>query len=176
LPSYTCPLIANICLDGKYLLSFAQGEKIMPNTLHQSKNSNDVLNLTNGQDITVRRKLSGPALRTFLKIAERWHLSPGEKLKLLGSPHRQTFSNWQRGKTHTTFDLDTLTRISLIIGIYKALHILYPEENFADAWVNMPNSNPLFQGRPAIDYMCGGSIDNLFRVRRLLDARRGSWS
>ena len=132
--------------------------------------------LTHADNLEVRQKLSVPAFKTFCNIAEKWHLSPKERLALLGSPHRQTYSNWKQGKHKYTLSLDILTRISLLIGIYKALHILYPDDNFADAWVKMPNSNPLFQGKQAIEYMCAGSIDNLFRVRRLLDARRGSWS
>jgi hypothetical protein len=37
----------------------------------------------------------------------------------------------------------------------------------------MPNSHPLFGGRPAIAVMVDGGIDALYRVRRLLDGRRG---
>jgi antitoxin Xre/MbcA/ParS-like protein len=40
----------------------------------------------------------------------------------------------------------------------------------------MPNSNPLFGGKPALTLMTDGGIDGLFRVRRLLDSRRGGWN
>ncbi len=147
----------------------------MSNNSSKQQATNRKFDLSNSKSPSVRRKLSGPGFRAFQKIADRWNLSRGQKLGLLGFPNRQTYMNWEEKKI-PTFNFDTLTRFSLIIGIYKALHILYPEENFADAWVKMPNSNPLFQGKPAIDYMASGSIDNLFRVRRLLDARRGTWS
>ena len=39
---------------------------------------------------------------------------------------------------------DTLTRLSLVLGIYKALQVLYPEPAFADRWIGVPNSHTLF--------------------------------
>jgi hypothetical protein len=69
-----------------------------------------------------------------------------------------------------------LIRISLVLGIYKDLRILYPEEDLAHRWVKLPNSNPLFGGRPALALMTEGGIDGLYQVRRLLDGRRGGWN
>ena len=63
-----------------------------------------------------------------------------------------------------------------MIGIYKSLQVLYPEPTFADTWPRMPNSHAIFGGRPALTLMTDGGIDGLFRVRRLLDSRRGGWS
>jgi hypothetical protein len=117
-------------------------------------------------------KLSGPGLRTFLNISQAWNLSNEEMRALLGWPSESTFYQYKSGKCGT-LAYDTLTRISLIIGIYKALHILYPEETLADSWVRLPNRNPLFGGRPAIELMVNAGLDGLFQVRRLLDGRRG---
>ena len=69
-----------------------------------------------------------------------------------------------------------LMRISLILGIYKDLHILYPEPALADRWVRLPNSNPLFGGEPALSLMIESGMDGLYQVRRLLDGRRGGWN
>lgn len=126
-------------------------------------------------DPEVRRRKSGPALRAFFNIAARWHLSVREAQGLLGWPAASTFHKYKKGD-HGTLAYDTLVRISLVVGIYKALHILYPEAAFADRWVRMPNSNPHFAGRPPLALMVEGGIDGLYRVRRLLDARRGAWS
>ena len=68
---------------------------------------------------------------------------------------------------------DTLTRLSLVLGIYKALHVLYPDPALADRWVRLPNAHPLFGGRPALTTMIDGGMDGLYLVRRLLDGRRG---
>jgi Protein of unknown function (DUF2384) len=126
-------------------------------------------------DPEVRRRLSGPALRTFFNIAGQWRLSVNEQRALLGWPASSTFHKYKSGD-HGTLSFDTLTRLSLVIGIYKSLQVLFPEPAFADAWVRLPNSNPLFGGRPALSLMLDGGIDGLFKVRRLLDGRRGGWN
>lgn len=126
-------------------------------------------------DPEVRRRLSGPALRTFFNIAAGWGLTVTEQRALLGWPAASTFHKYKSGDV-ATLSFDTLTRISLVIGIYKSLQILYPEPLFADRWVRMPNSHPIFGGRPAITLMADGGIDGLFQVRRLLDGRRGGWN
>ena len=70
-----------------------------------------------------------------------------------------------------------LSRISLVLGIYKALHILYPQPELADQWIKLRNANPLLGGdKPPLELMIDGGIDGLHRVRRLLDARRGAWN
>jgi len=69
-------------------------------------------------------------------------------------------------------DEDQLTRISLLIGIYKALNILYSQK-LADAWMTLPSTNPMFGGDSPLSYMKRGGIPALLRVRQLLDARRG---
>jgi Antitoxin Xre/MbcA/ParS C-terminal toxin-binding domain/Antitoxin Xre-like helix-turn-helix domain len=124
-------------------------------------------------DPEVRRKLSGPALRTFFSIAGVWHLTVAEQRALLGWPASSTFHKYKAGD-YGALSFDTLTRLSLVIGIFKNLQVLYPEATFADAWVRMPNTHPLFGGRPALATMTDGGIDGLYRVRRLLDARRGA--
>jgi hypothetical protein len=126
-------------------------------------------------DPDVRRRLSGPALRTFFNIAAAWQLTVQEQRALLGWPAASTFHKYKAGD-HGALTFDTLTRLSLVIGIYKSLQVLYPEPSFADGWPRMPNSHSLFGGRPALTLMTDGGIDGLFRVRRLLDSRRGGWS
>jgi len=126
-------------------------------------------------DPAVRRDLSAPAMRTFLNIAAEWQLSANQQRALLGWPPESTFYKYKSGQVGT-LSYDMLIRISLALGIYKALHILYPERDLANRWVTLPNSNQLFGGRPAIDLMTSGGIDALYQVRRLLDARRGGWN
>ena len=126
-------------------------------------------------DPDVRRRLSAPALRTFFNIAAAWQLTVQEQRALLGWPAASTFHKY-KGGDHGALTFDTLTRLSLLIGIYKSLQVLYPEPTFADTWPRMPNSHAIFGGRPALTLMTDGGIDGLFRVRRLLDSRRGGWS
>ena len=120
----------------------------------------------------VRQRMSVPALRSFFNIASLWELSVQEQRALLGWPAPSTFHKYKAGQVGT-LSYDMLVRVSLVLGIYKALHILYPDRQLADRWVKLPNSNPLFGGRPALALMTEGGVDGLLQVRRLLDGRRG---
>ncbi len=122
-----------------------------------------------------RKGLSGPALRTFLRIAERWSLSVEEQIALLGLSARSTFFKWKKDQ-NVVLPKDTLERISYIVGVYKDLQILLPDENAADAWVKRPNAAPPFSGRSALDQMMSGQVADLFLVRQYLDAERGGWA
>jgi hypothetical protein len=68
---------------------------------------------------------------------------------------------------------DTLERISYVMGIYKALHILLPTPQAADAWVKKPNEANITNGKSALERMRGGRVVDLADIRRYLDAERG---
>lgn len=119
--------------------------------------------------------LSGPALRTFFRIAKLWSLSVDEQMTLLGLSARSTFFKWKKSPD-VVLPRDTLERISYIVGIYKALQILLPDEGAADEWVKRPNTAPLFGGRSALDRLMGGQVADLFLVRQYLDAECGGWA
>ena len=118
---------------------------------------------------------SGPALRTFFKIAERWNLNVEDQMTLLGITARSTYFKW-KGEMDGRLTLDTLERISYVFGIFKALNILLPEEEAADAWINKPNDAPMFGGKPALKRMLSGRVSDLYVVRQYLDAQRGGWA
>ena len=129
----------------------------------------------NGPHSLDRKPLSGPALRTFFRIAELWGLSVDEQMTLLGVTSRSTFFKWKRAQA-VTLPKDTLERISYILGIYKALQILLPDEHAADAWIRKPNAVPLFAGQSALSRMLSGHVSDLYVVRQYLDAQRGGWA
>ena len=56
----------------------------------------------------------------------------------------------------------------MLIGIREATHVLLPIAERANAWVKRPNSE--FGGRSALDIMMMGRVENLYQVRRLLEA------
>ena len=126
-------------------------------------------------DPEIRRRKSGPAMRAFFGAANVWELTTKERRGILGWPPDSTFYKYRSGDVGT-LSLDTLTRISLVLGIFKDLRVLYSDRGLSDRWVKLPNSNPIFGGKPPIAFMAHGEMDNLYRVRRLLDARRGTWS
>ena len=115
----------------------------------------------------------GPAaLRTFFNILERWQLGAQEGQTLLGAPG-STYFRWKKNPNQAQIDTDKLERISYILGIYKALHLIYSDESVADGWLKRPNQNPLFGGRPPIERLLGGHVADLYVTRQHVDARRG---
>ena len=122
-----------------------------------------------------RKGLSGPALRTFFRIAQLWSLSVEEQMTLLGLSARSTFFKWKKDP-NVVLSKDTLERISYIVGVYKALQVLLPDEKAADEWVKRPNAAPPFGGRSALERMMFGQVADLFLVRQYLDAERGGWA
>jgi hypothetical protein len=120
-------------------------------------------------------KLSAAALRTFFNIAEQWKLNDHQQILLLGSPSEPVFQQWKESKD-AVLSRDTLERISYILGIYKALHIIFSNDSAADGWVVRPNAAPLFGGGSALARMLSGNVGDLFVVRQYLDAQRGGWA
>lgn len=116
--------------------------------------------------------LAAPALRGFFRLAERWELKVAEQRKLLGDPPESTFYKWKR-EHDGALSRDTLERISYLLGIFKALAILFPQPDRADAWLRSPNAAPTFGGRSALERMLSGNVSDLFVVRQYLDAQRG---
>lgn len=119
------------------------------------------------------QRLASAALQAFFNLSVRWGLSARQERILLGSPPESTFYKWKAEKTAPRLGRDVLDRVSYVLGIAKALHILLPSQRAADEWVRKPNAGPLFNGQSALDRMLGGSLVDLADVRRYLDAQRG---
>jgi hypothetical protein len=121
-------------------------------------------------DRVERERLSGPALAAFFNIADRWKVKDVEARALLGGVSNGAFYEMKRNPDRV-LETDRLTRISYLIGIFKGLNVLY-DEALADAWVRLPNGNPIFAGETPLAYMMAGGLPALQVVRRLVDARR----
>ncbi len=123
-----------------------------------------------------RKRTSAPGLRAFREIANRFDLSEAERIAILGDPGRSTYHQWMkkaREQQPLTLPLDTLLRISAMLGIYKALTILFEDESQALVWLKGPHQGTLFAGASPMVYMLEGGHDGLMSVRRHLDAWRG---
>ena len=118
-----------------------------------------------------RERLSRSALRGFFRIVERWGLRDEDARELLGGLSSSAYYEWKKNHQRL-LEVDRITRISYLVGIYKALHIVYGDK-LADEWVNLPNSNAIFAGRTPLVYMLAGGLVAMQTVRKLLDARRG---
>jgi antitoxin Xre/MbcA/ParS-like protein len=123
-----------------------------------------------------RERLGGPALRTFAVIAETWKLSEAQRLSILGFPGRSTYHYWlakARDQQQVLLSVDTLSRLSAVLGIHKSLRILFARPEEEVAWLKKPHDAPVFGGQPPLSLVTSGTQDGLMLVRRYLDAWRG---
>ena len=118
-----------------------------------------------------RERLSAGALRAFFNIAARWQLRDEDARLLLGGVSHGPYYALKKNPERV-LAADTLLRISYLVGIFKALHILHSEA-LADEWVRLPNTNRIFGGQTPLAYLLRGGLPAMQTVRRLLDARRG---
>lgn len=124
------------------------------------------------RDPQVRERLSPAAVRVFLRLSDLWRLAVDQRRALLGDISRPTYHNWQKGKVGT-LTRDQLERISLVLGIYKGLKLLFADDASAMRWFTSPNRDLPFGGQSPLDRALRGSIDDLYAVRRYIDAWRG---
>ena len=117
-----------------------------------------------------RERLSSPALKAFFNIMGRWKVRDEDARALLGGVSNGPFYEMKRNPDRL-LDTDRLTRISALVGIFKALHILH-SRRLADEWVRLSNTNQIFAGETPLAYMMRGGLPAILTVRRLLDARR----
>jgi hypothetical protein len=122
-----------------------------------------------------RRDLAPTAVHAFTRLADLWHLTGAQQAKLLGLDDTQqsTLYKWKSQPQRANLSHDTLDRISYLTGIYKALHILLPDDTAADSWIHRPNDAPLFAGQAPLERMLSGTMYDLHVVRAYLDAERG---
>jgi uncharacterized protein (DUF2384 family) len=122
-------------------------------------------------DRATRARLSADAVRAFLNIVAHWKIRDEAARRLLGGMSNGAYYTMKKGGGRA-LDEDRLRRISYLVGIFKALNILYSEK-LADRWMQLPNENRIFGGTTPLDYLLRGGLPAFATVRRLLDARRG---
>ncbi len=132
----------------------------------------EVAPLIDLSDQDERQRLSPDAVRAFFNIMANWKMRDHDARRLLGGVSNGAYYTLKRGEGRT-LEEDKLRRISYLIGIFKALNILYSEE-LADRWMQLPNRNRIFAGMTPAEYLVRGGLPAFATVRRLLDARRGS--
>jgi hypothetical protein len=120
---------------------------------------------------TERVRLSPSAIKAFFNIMDQWGVRDDDARELLGGISNGRFYDMKKNPERI-LNADELTRISSLIGVFKALNILYSQK-LADAWMQRPNTNRIFAGGTPLAYMTRGGLPAMQVVRRLLDARRG---
>jgi hypothetical protein len=134
----------------------------------------DGLRFSQRHDRAARARLSAPGLRTFFNIAAEWALTGEQQRVLLGGVPASTFHKWKGGSVGT-LSFDQLERVSLVLGVYKGLRLLFADDSGGVRWRKAANGDRPFGGRAPLDRMLRGSIDDLYAVRRYIDGWRGVW-
>lgn len=109
--------------------------------------------------------------RAGLNLFGKWELTDDQAATLLDLPIR-TFRRW-KADGPSRISRDGRARLSNIMGIHKALRIIFLEPQRGYAWIKAPND--AFGRESALQIMLGGELTDIMRVRRYLDAERGGW-
>src|ERR1700692_1082493 len=131
----------------------------------------DLRKLPDFGDAAPRPRISPPAIVAFFAVADKWDLRNEEAMALLGGISHGRYYELKKNRKGLLAQ-DELTRISLLIGIFKALNILFSRK-LANQWASRPNSNAMFHDAPPLDMLIRGGVPGMIGVRRLLDSRRG---
>lgn len=109
--------------------------------------------------------------RAALNLFGKWELTDEQAATLLDMPVR-SFRRW-KAEGPGRISRDGRARLSNLMGIHKALRVIFTEPQRGYAWIRTGNS--AFAGASALDVMLGGELTDIMRVRRYLDAERGGW-
>ena len=131
----------------------------------------DLRKLPDLGDAATRARLSPPAIVAFLALADEWDLRNEEAMALMGGISHGRYYELKKNRKGL-LSQDELTRISLLIGIFKALNILFSPK-LANQWASRPNSNAMFNNVAPLQVLVRGGVPAMIGVRRLLDSRRG---
>jgi len=107
--------------------------------------------------------------RAVLNLFRLWGVADEQTAQLLDLPVR-TYRRWKAGETGR-IGRDGRARLSNLMGIHKALRLIFREPQRGYAWIKAPNT--AFGGKSALEVMLGGELTDIMRVRRYLDAERG---
>ena len=131
----------------------------------------DMRKLPDLGDVTTRSRLSTPAIVAFFALVDKWDVRNEDAMGLLGGVSHGRYYELKKNRKGL-LSQDELTRISLLIGIFKALNILF-SQRLANQWASRPNSNAMFNNVPPLQLLIRGGVPAMIGVRRLLDSRRG---
>ena len=110
--------------------------------------------------------------RAVLTLFGRWRITDEQAGRLLGDLSTKTIGRWRKGE-YGRVGRDLADRMSNILGVHKALRILFADPQRGYDWVKKANAD--LGGRSALEVMLDGGLMDIVRIRRYLDAARGGW-
>lgn len=111
--------------------------------------------------------------RMLVSLLDHWKLAPNDQAVLLGlsTQSRSTIARYRRGEPLAD-SADLLARAGHLLGIHKALRILFPRDrDLAYRWVTTPNRR--FGDATPLELMKRHGYEGILAVRRYLDFERG---
>ena len=108
--------------------------------------------------------------RAVVNLFARWGLTDAQACVLLGEMSPRTWARWKAGAIGRV-PRDLKARLSCLMGIHKALRIIFKDAERGYGWIS--RANDAFGGASARDVMLGGELTDIMRVRRYLDSVRG---
>lgn len=109
--------------------------------------------------------------RAAVNLFAKWELTDEQGATLLDMGVR-SYRRWKLEGVGRV-SRDGCARLSNLMGIHKALRIVFGQPERGYAWIKAPNA--AFAGASALEVMLGGELTDIMRVRRYLDAERGGW-
>lgn len=108
--------------------------------------------------------------RAIVNLFAKWDITDLQASILLGGLSARTWARWKTGAIGRV-PRDLKARLSNLMGIHKALRIIFIEVDRGYGWIKRPNET--FGGVSALDVMMAGELTDIMRVRRYLDDIRG---
>jgi hypothetical protein len=109
--------------------------------------------------------------RAAVTLFGKWEVTDEQAATLLDMPVR-SYRRW-KAEGPGRISRDRRARLSNLMGIHKALRIIFSQSARGYAWIRA--ANEAFGAASALDVMLGGELTDIMRVRRYLDATRGGW-
>ncbi len=110
--------------------------------------------------------------RAIVGLFGRWAVTDADAALLLGGLSAKTFRRWKDGD-YGRVTRDLADRMSHLLGIHKALRILFADPERGYRWMTAPND--AFDGQSALDVLRRGGMSDIIRVRHYLNSTRGGW-
>jgi hypothetical protein len=123
------------------------------------------------EEVATIRDPNAVIVKAVVRAFEQWKLTNADSAGMF-DVSSATLSRMKAGKHGGELDVDSRTRASLIVGIFKALRLLF-NGPLTFGWPTMPNRGVPFNGRTPVQYMVEGGIPAMMQVRRHLDGLRG---
>ncbi len=119
-------------------------------------------------DVFKSREHAAVGMKAFFNLKGLWRLKNEDAITLLGAPSQRTFFNWKSGKV-SNVSADTMRRIGYLLGIHKALRLLFRNPENVYGWVSRDNEETMVSPNPSNLTVEGSNLSPL-KARLLLMA------